>query len=68
MLCVRGCNADCRTKRGCTPFFLACKEGHQKVSQLLLEHSADPEVCVCVHAGVHAHMCVRMYVCVFVCV
>ena len=50
VLCVvvnaRGCNADCRTKRGCTPFFLACKEGHQKVSQLLLEHSADPEVCL----------------------
>ena len=53
---TRGCNADCRTKRGCTPFFLACKEGHQKVSQLLLEHSADPEVCV------HTCMCVFLYV------
>ena len=45
---ARGCNADCQTKRSCTPFFLACKEDHQKVSQLLLEHSADPGVCVCV--------------------
>ena len=67
---TRGCNADCRTKRGCTPFFLACKEGHQKVSQLLLEHSADPEVCVrtCVFVYVcvcmRACMSVRMYLCI----
>ena len=75
---ARGCNADCRTKRCCTPFFLACKEGHQKVSQLLLEHSTDPEVrpsfclscmsgssVVTVHIHIRAHVCLFVHICIY---
>jgi ankyrin repeat protein len=35
---------DCRTKKGCSPFFLACKEGHLEIARSLYENSADIEV------------------------
>lgn len=34
---------DCRTKKGCTPFFLSCKEGYLELSRALYDHSACPE-------------------------
>lgn len=40
----RGGNVDCRTKKGCSPFFLACKEGHLEIARSLYENSADIEV------------------------
>ena len=50
MLCVFVClfvrmaNVECHTKKGCTPFHLACKEGHLEISKLLHKHGADMEV------------------------
>ena len=35
---------ECHTKKGCTPFHLACKEGHLEISKLLHKHGADMEV------------------------
>lgn len=37
-------NVECHTKKGCTPFHLACKEGHLEISKLLHKHGADMEV------------------------
>lgn len=37
-------NVECHTKKGCTPFHLACKEGHLQISQQLYEKGADTEV------------------------
>jgi ankyrin repeat protein len=44
LFCCRGGNVDCRTKKGCSPFFLACKEGHLEIARSLYENSADIEV------------------------
>ena len=35
---------ECHTKKGCTPFHLACKEGHLEIAIQLLEKGADTEV------------------------
>ena len=43
-LFVRMANVECHTKKGCTPFHLACKEGHLEISKLLHKHGADMEV------------------------
>jgi ankyrin repeat protein len=34
---------DARTKKGCSPFLLGCKEGHKEIVQLLAERGADLE-------------------------
>ena len=41
---TRMANVECHTKKGCTPFHLACKEGHLQISQQLYEKGADTEV------------------------
>ena len=35
---------ECRTKKGCSPLFLACKEGYKEISVMLAKHGADTEV------------------------
>ena len=40
----RNANVECHTKKGCTPFHLACKEGHLEIGVQLLEKGADTEV------------------------
>lgn len=35
---------DCRTRKGVTPFWIACKEGHIEIAQVLAKHGADVEV------------------------
>lgn len=41
---TRSANVECHTKKGCTPFHLACKEGHLEIAIQLLEKGADTEV------------------------
>jgi len=41
---TRMANVECHTKKGCTPFHLACKEGHLQISQQLYDKGADTEV------------------------
>ena len=41
---ARNANVESRTKKGCTPFFLACKDGHKDIAIMLSKHGADTEV------------------------
>lgn len=41
---VRLANVECHTKKGCTPFHLAGKEGHLEIAKQLHEKGADTEV------------------------
>ena len=41
---IRNANVECRTKKGCTPFFLSSKEGFKEISVMLVKHGADTEV------------------------
>ncbi|PFX24058.1 Ankyrin repeat and KH domain-containing protein 1 [Stylophora pistillata] len=43
LLLSRNANVECHTKKGCTPFHLACKEGHLEIGVQLLEKGADTE-------------------------
>ena len=44
LLVARNANIESRTKKGSTPFFLACKEGYKEISVMLAKHGADTEV------------------------
>ena len=44
LLVARNANIECRTKKGCTPFFLACREGYIDIAVMLAKHGADTEV------------------------
>ena len=41
---TRMANVECHTKKGCTPFHLACKEGHLQIAKQLYDKGADTEV------------------------
>ena len=41
---LRNANMECRTKKGCTPFYLTCKEGYQGIAVMLVKHGANTEV------------------------
>ena len=43
-LSLRNANMECRTKKGCTPFYLTCKEGYQGIAVMLVKHGANTEV------------------------
>ena len=45
LLVSRNANIECRTKKGCTPFFLASREGYTDIAVMLAKHGADTEVC-----------------------
>lgn len=44
LLVSRNANIESRTKKGCTPFFLACREGYTDIAVMLAKHGADTEV------------------------
>ncbi len=48
LLLARGANVETRTKKGCSPFFLACKEGFTGISIMLANSGASIEVRVMV--------------------
>ncbi len=44
LLLSRNANVETRTKKGCSPFFLACKEGFTAIAITLANHGASIEV------------------------
>ena len=68
-----GCNVDSKTKKGCSPLYLAGKEGHFEIVKLLHENGGsleEPD-----HRGItplvasfrNGHVEVRAYVCACMC-
>ena len=41
---IRNANVECHTKKGCTPFFLASREGHLEIAVSLMKNKANTEV------------------------
>lgn len=54
---------ECHTKKGCTPFHLACKEGHLEIAIQLLEKGADTEVTNALAVLLPLRPCVLFFCC-----
>ena len=44
LLLSRSANVEARTKKGCTPFYLTCREGYKEIAVMLAKHGASTEV------------------------
>ena len=47
LLLSRSANVEARTKKGCSPFYLACKEGFKEIAVMLAKHGSSTEVSSC---------------------
>ena len=47
LLLSRSADVEKKTKKGRTPLYLACLEGHKEIAIMLSKKGANMEVCVC---------------------
>lgn len=44
LLLLRSAHVESRTKKGCSPLYLACREGYKDIAVMLSTHGASTEV------------------------
>ena len=44
LLLLRSAHVEARTKKGCSPLYLACREGYKEIAVMLAKHGASTEV------------------------
>lgn len=44
LLLLRSAYVEARTKKGCSPLYLACREGYKEIAVMLAKHGASTEV------------------------
>ena len=53
LLLSRSANVEARTKKGCTPFYLTCREGYKEIAVMLAKHGASTEVSKLAQYAIH---------------
>lgn len=65
-LLENGANANAESKAGFTPLHLSAQKGHYDMTNLLIEHGADPNHKSKVKVSFYHQLCVSMYIFVIV--